>query len=188
MKKIEIVGYNRANLGKSTSKGIREVGNVPCVLYGGSKQVHFYAPVILFRDLLYTPNVYEVELNIEGEIHRAILQDAQFHPVNDTLIHVDFLEVNDTKKIKIDVPIKFLGSSPGVLRGGKLVQKLRKISLRGTVAQIPDFVEVQVGDLDLGKSRKVADITVEGCQILNPLSNPICTIDIPRALRGKVNA
>ncbi|MFN8356059.1 MAG: 50S ribosomal protein L25/general stress protein Ctc [Spirosomataceae bacterium] len=188
MQKIEIVGYKRANLGKATSSAIRNEGNVPGVLYGGATQVHFYAPVILFRDLLYTPNVYEVELNIEGTVYRAILQDAQFHPVNDTLIHVDFLEVNDSKKIKVDVPIKFVGASPGVLRGGKLVQKLRKISLKGTVNQIPDFIEVQIGDLDLGKSRKVGDISVEGCQILNPNSNPICTIDIPRALRGKVTA
>lgn len=185
MKKLEIVGYKRANLGKKASRDFRAEGYVPGVLYGGAQQVHFYAPSILFRDLLYTPDVYEVELNIEGDIFRAILQDTQFHPVNDVLIHADFLEVNDDKKVKVNVPIKFVGTSPGVLKGGKLVQKLRKITLKGTVNNIPEFVEVNISHLDLGKSVKVAEINVENCVILNPKSNPIATIDIPRSLRGK---
>lgn len=185
MKKLEIVGYQRANLGKKASRDFRADGLVPCVLYGGKEQVHFSVPLILFRDLLYTPDVYEVELNIEGDIYRAILQDTQFHPVNDVVIHADFMEVDDSKTIKINVPIKFIGNSPGVIKGGKLVQKLRKMTLKGTVNNIPDAVEVSISHLDLGKSVKVGEVSVANCTILNPTSNPIATIGIPRALKGK---
>ena len=130
----------------------------------------------------------EVELNIEGDIHRAILQDAQFHPVNEMILHVDFLEITADKPIKIEVPVKIIGNSPGVIKGGKMVQKLRKVSLRGLVGNIPDFVTADISGLDLGQTVKVNKLKVEGCEILNPLSNPVATIDIPRALRGKLTA
>ncbi|PQA59903.1 50S ribosomal protein L25/general stress protein Ctc [Siphonobacter curvatus] len=184
MKKLEIVGFKRANLGKKESKDLRAEGLIPSVLYGGGEQIHFSAPTILFRDLLYTPDAYEVTLNIEGEIRKAILQDTQFHPVNDSLLHADFLEITD-KPIKVNVPVKFVGNSPGVIKGGKLVQKLRKITLRGQAENIPDFVEVSIEGLDLGKSVRVAEVNVENVEILNARSLPIATIDIPRSLRGK---
>jgi large subunit ribosomal protein L25 len=160
----------------------------PCVLYGGSEQVHFAVPMILFRELLYSADVYEVELNIEGTKYRAILQDAQFHPVNEMIYHVDFLEIQKGKPIKIAVPIKVTGNSPGVIKGGKMVQKLRKVTLRGQAENIPDFVTVDISGLDLGQTVKVNKLAVEGCEILNPMSNPVATIDIPRALRGKLTA
>jgi len=184
MKKLEIVGFKRANLGKKGSKDLRAEGYIPSVVYGGGEQLHFYAPTILFRDLLFTPEAYEVTLNIEGEIRKAILQDTQFHPVNDSLLHADFLEITD-KPIKVNVPVKFVGNSPGVIKGGKLVQKLRKVTLRGLADNIPDFVEVSIEGLDLGKSVRVSDIKVENVEILNALSLPVGTIDIPRSLRGK---
>jgi large subunit ribosomal protein L25 len=185
MKKLEIVGFKRETLGSKSAKDLRNEAYAPCVLYGGSENVHFYAPMFLFRDLLYSNNVYEVALNIEGTVYRAVLQDSQFHPVNDVLLHVDFLEVNDSKVIRLDVPVKFVGTSKGVLAGGKLLAKLRKITLKGTVNDMPDFVEVDISHLDLGKSVKVGEVSVDGCVILNSVSNPIATIEIPRALRGK---
>ncbi|MFC0182820.1 LSU ribosomal protein L25P [Pseudarcicella hirudinis] len=188
MKILEIVGFKRANLGSKTAKDLRNEALAPCVLYGGSEQVHFAVPMILFRDLLYTPEVHEVELNIEGTKYRAILQDAQFHPVNEMILHVDFLEITEGKQIKIDVPVKVIGNSPGVIKGGKMVQKLRKVTLRGLAENIPDSVTADITGLDLGQTLKVAKLVVEGCEILNPLSNPVATIDIPRALRGKINA
>ena len=188
MKKLEIVGYKRSTLGTKGSKDLRLEALAPCVLYGGKEQVHFAVPMILFRELLYSADVYEVELNIEGDIHRAILQDAQFHPVNEMILHVDFLEIDSKKPIKIDVPVKIIGNSPGVIKGGKMVQKLRKVSLRGLVANIPDFVTADISGLDLGQTVKVNKLVVEGCEILNPMSNPVATIDIPRALRGKLTA
>ncbi len=188
MKKLEIVGYKRANLGSKGAKDLRTEALAPCVLYGGKEQVHFAVPMILFRDLLYSADVYEVSLNIEGDVYRAILQDAQFHPVNEMILHVDFLEIVDNKAIKIDVPIKIIGNSPGVIKGGKMIQKLRKVTLKGLAENIPDFVTADISGLDLGQTVKVNKLVVEGCEILNPMSNPVATIDIPRALRGKLTA
>ena len=186
MKTISISGSVRQNVGKRDAKELRYEGRVPCVLYGGKEQVHFAVPMILFRELLYSADVYEVELNVEGDKYRAILQDAQFHPVNEMILHVDFLEIVQGSPIKIAVPIKVIGNSPGVIKGGKMVQKLRKVMLKGLSENIPDFVTVDISGLDLGQTVKVNKLSVEGCEILNPMSNPVATIDIPRALRGKL--
>src|SRR5687767_3491096 len=126
MKTQEIIGFKRANLGKSTVKALREESQVPCVLYGGKEQIHFSVPMILFRDLVYTPEAHIAELNIEGTVYRAILQDIQFHPVNEIILHADFLLLNEDKPVKIDIPIKLIGNAPGVQKGGKLNTKLRK--------------------------------------------------------------
>jgi len=185
MKTIEIIGYQRANLGKKSAKELRTLSQVPCVLYGGAEQVHFAVPMILFRELLYTPDVYQVDLNIEGKHYQAILQDAQFHPVNEMILHVDFLELNDTKPVKMQVPIRLQGTAVGVTKGGKLVPKLRKLSVRALPKDMPDFVGVDVSGLDLGKSVKVGDVKAENYTILNSPSNPVVSIEIPRGLRGK---
>jgi large subunit ribosomal protein L25 len=184
MKSLEIIGFKRANLGKSESKRLREESMVPCVLYGGEEQVHFYAPMILFRDLVYSPVVYEVDLNIEGTHHKAVMQAIQFHPVNEMLLHVDFLLMNDKKEIKIDIPVKFVGVSPGVLAGGKLVTKLRKLKVKALPANLPDFVEVNISDLELGKSVKVSKIKAENYTILTNPASPVATVTIPRALKS----
>jgi large subunit ribosomal protein L25 len=184
MKTHEIVGFKRANLGKVEAQELRSQGYVPSVLYGGAEQVHFYAPAMLFRELLFTPDIYNVTLNIEGTLFNAILQEKQFHPVNDALIHADFLQIVEGKEIKVDVPVKLTGTSPGVMKGGKMNQKLRKLRVQGLAENIPDYVEVDVTDLDLGKSVKVGAVSAEKYQILTAVSNPIASVEIPRALRG----
>ena len=184
MKTLEIIGFKRANLGKAQTKELRNESFVPGVLYGGTEQVHFYAPAILFRDLVYSPEVYEVDLNIEGTHYRAILQDVQFHPVNEMLLHVDFLQLDESKEVKLDVPVKFVGNSPGVMVGGKLVTKLRKLKIKALPANLPDYIEVNISDLELGKSIKVSKIVKGDYEILtNPLA-PVATVTIPRALKS----
>ena len=126
MKTIEIIGYRRANLGKSESQRLRQEGNLPCVLYGGDGQIHFYSPMILFRDLVYTNEAHFVHLNIEGEECQAILQEVQFHPVSEMLLHADFLRISENRKIKMEIPARLVGKAPGVEKGGALIQK-RKI-------------------------------------------------------------
>ena len=187
MRSLEIIGYKRANLGKKGSKDLRLEGQVPCVLYGGGQQVHFYTPAILFRELLYTPNVYEVHLNVEGDQYRCILQDAQFHPVNETISHVDFLEVKDDKPVKMEVPIRFTGVAPGVQKGGKLVSKLRKIKIKSLVSNVPDYIDVDISSLDLGKSIKVSNIKPGEYSLLSNSNTPVVTVEIPRALKGKTD-
>lgn len=185
MKSVEIIGYHRANLGKTDSKAVRAEGLVPCVLYGGAESVHFSVPAILFRDIIYTPEACTVLINVEGKEYRAILQDAQFHPVNDMLLHADFLELRDNKEVKMNIPVKVIGTSVGVTKGGKLNQKLRQVKVMALPAHLPDFVEVDVTALDLGKTIKVSAIMADGFRILNTPSVPVVSIDIPRALKGK---
>lgn len=185
MQTLEIIGYQRANLGKTAAKAIRSEGNVPCVLYGGDTQVHFFSPAILFRDLLYTPNVYQVKLNVEGVEYDAILQEAQFHPVNEMIVHVDFLQLKADKPVKMEVPVRYTGTAPGVQRGGKLISKLRRLKVQALPANMPDYIDVDVSGLDLGKSIKVSELKTENISILNNPSTPIASIEVPRALRGK---
>ena len=188
MKNLEIIGYKRANLGKKGSKDLRFEGQVPCVLYGGKEQIHFYSPMIMFKQLLYTPNVYQVDLNIEGTPYKAILQDAQFHPVNETILHVDFLELSEDKPVKMEVPVRFTGVAPGVQKGGKLISKLRKVQIKAKPANIPDYIDVDISNLELGKSIKIGELKSEAYTVLNSPNTPIATVEVPRALRGKEEA
>ncbi|SFB82066.1 large subunit ribosomal protein L25 [Flexibacter flexilis DSM 6793] len=184
MKSVEIIGFKRANLGKTEAKALRLESNVPCVLYGGNEQVHFYVPAILFRDLVYTPNAYTVSLNVEGKLFDAILQDIQFHPVNDMILHADFLVLDPAKEVKMNVPVRVEGTSVGVQKGGKLSVKLRKLTVKALPAALPDFVTVDVSALDLGKTIKVGQVKAEGFAILNAPNIPVVSIEIPRALKN----
>ncbi|WP_026135808.1 50S ribosomal protein L25/general stress protein Ctc [Nafulsella turpanensis] len=185
MKNVEIIGFKRANLGKKESKDLRLEGNVPCVMYGGKDQIHFYAPMILFRDLVYTGDAHMVDLNIEGTTYNCILQDIQFHPVSETILHADFLQLFEKRAVKMDIPVKFEGTAPGVIAGGKMITKLRKITVKALPADMPDYITVDISKLALGKSVKVGEITPGNFEILNNPSTSIATVEIPRALRGK---
>ena len=180
METIEIIGYKRANLGKKDSKKLREDGNVPCVIYGGDEQIHFHAPMILFRDLVYTPGANFVKLNIEGIEIDAILQDIQFHPVSEIILHADFLQLKDDKKIKMEIPVKIIGDSPGVQQGGKILMRIRKLSLMAYPKNMPSFVEVDISGLELGKSIKVEELLSENYDILNSPLVSVVSVNIPR--------
>lgn len=187
MKTLEIIGFKRANLDSASLKEIRDAGNVPCVVYGPGipEQIHFHAPAILFRDLIYTPDVHLVDLNIEGTIVKAVLKEAQFHPVSEVLLHADFMAFTNDKPIKFEIPVKITGSSPGIAKGGKLEFKTRKLKVKGLAQNFPDYIEVDISNLDLGKSFKVGELTPDGFEILTSPNVSIVSIGIPRALRGK---
>src|SRR3990170_4041090 len=148
MKTIEIIGYRRANLGKTGSQKLRDEGLVPCVLYGSDQQIHFYSPMILFRDLVYTNEAHFVHLNIEGEESQAILQEVQFHPVSEVILHADFLRISESRKIKMNIPIRLVGLAPGVTKGGALVQKRSSLKVFAFPRQMPDHIDVDVSTLD----------------------------------------
>ena len=186
MKSLEIVGFKRANLGKKNAQQLRQDAMVPCVLYGGDEQIHFHVPMIMFRDLVYSPNVFEARINIDGTTHRAVLQDYQMHPVSEVLLHADFLELQDGKEVKMDIPVKFVGTSPGVMAGGTLVTKLRKLKVKALPENLPDFVEVNIADLELGKSIKVGKVEATGFRILSDKLAPVATVAIPRGLRSQM--
>jgi len=185
MKYLDMVGYYRKELGKGSSKKLRLEGYAPCVLYGGHDEpIHFYVPMILFKDLVYTPNVKMVTMDIEGTEYKCILQDISFHPVSEVIEHVDFLRLYDDVPVKMDIPVSFKGSSPGLLKGGKLVVKARKLRVKAVPADMPSTIEVNIDGLELGKSVKVNSIAQDTFTILNNPMVTIATIDIPRSLKS----
>lgn len=184
MKTLEIVGFKRSDTGKKYSKALRLDSQVPCVLYGQKEPVHFSVPMILFRELVYTPNVYQVELNIEGAKSKAILQDIQFHPVSEVILHADFLTLQEDKAVKMDIPLKFIGTAKGLEAGGVLGIKLRKLTIKALPKDLPDFIEVDVTNLELGKSVKVGELTTTDFQVMNNPMVSMAVIKIPRALRS----
>ncbi|MEM6831619.1 MAG: 50S ribosomal protein L25/general stress protein Ctc, partial [Bacteroidota bacterium] len=177
----------RANLGKTEAKRLRGEGMVPCVVYGGEKQIHFYAPMILFRDLVYTDEAHFASLTLEGESEpiEAILQDIQFHPVSEIIMHVDFLQLFKDKPVKMEIPIKTVGTAPGIQAGGKLIKKLKFMSVKALPKDMPESIDVDVSGLDLGKSIKVGELEQGSYEMLNSPLVTIASIDRPRALKGK---
>ena len=185
MKTVEIIGYQRANLGKTESKRLRGESFVPCVVYGGKEQIHFSAPMILFRDVVYTPEARFVELNIEGEIKKAILKDIQFHPVSEVILHVDFLELFEDKPIKMSIPVVTQGIAPGIQTGGRLIMKTPKIMIKSLPKDMPESINVDISKLELGKTIKVGDLAPQEYEVLTNQLVSICSVDVPRAMKGK---
>ena len=185
MEYLDMVGYYRKDLGRKASKDLRIEGYAPCVLYGGHDEpIHFYVPMILFRELVYTPDVKMVLMDIEGNEFKCILQDINFHPVSEMILHADFLRLYDDVPVKMDIPVSFKGNSPGLLKGGKLVTKTRKLSVKALPADMPQSIVVSVEGLDLGKSVKVSSIKQESFTILNNPMVTIASIEVPRALKS----
>ena len=168
MKSLAISVKSRKNVGKSSTRALRNQGNVPCVLYGGEKQVCFYAHENEFRKLVYTPDVFIVELSIDGEVKRCIMQDIQFHPVTDNILHIDFLEVFDDKPITVSIPVILNGLAIGIRNGGNLMFRRRKIITRGLAANLPDAIEIDIENVKIGEFIYIKDISLDGCQFLAP--------------------
>ncbi len=187
MKTVEIIGYKRANLGKTEAKRLREEGMVPCVVYGGDHQIHFYAPMILFRDLVYTDEAHFALLTIEGEPEpfEAIIQDVQFHPVSEIIMHADFLQLFRGTTIKMNIPVHPVGIAPGIQQGGKLIRKVKYLQIKALPKNMPEYIEVDVSKLGLGKSIKVGELEVGEYEILNSPLVTLAGIEVPRALKGK---
>lgn len=183
MKTIAISGSPRENVGKSDAKALRYEGNAPAVLYGGSTQKHFSVNVADMRDLIFTPEVHFVELNLEGSSHKAIIKEMQFHPLTDKLLHVDFLELFDDKAIVMEIPVKLKGTSPGVKMGGKLVQKKRKLRVRALPADMPQNVEVSIEKLEVGGNIRVRNVQVNNYAIINAQDDTIVSVVMSRALK-----
>ncbi len=183
MKTVEIIGYKRANLGKAHSQKLRDEGLVPCVLYGGDEQIHFYSPMILFRELVYTNEAHFVHLNIEGDEYQAILQEVQFHPVSEVILHADFLRIAEDRKIKMNIPIRLTGQAPGVTKGGTLVRKRSSLKVYSFPKDMPDHIDVDVSELDFHHAVKVSDVKVSGLEFLDPKQASIAVVEVPRAAK-----
>ncbi len=188
MKSVQLSGSLRANVGKVNAKAVREKGNVPCVIYGGKEQIHFEADIRAFKPVIFTPNAHIVEIDLDGKVYKTVLQEAQYHKINDKLIHADFLEIQDGKPVTANIPIVITGQSDGVKKGGKLVLKMRKLKVRGIAATLPDTIAIDITKLDIGDSIAVGDISVEGATLLNAKNVSVVSVTTTRAVAAETNA
>ena len=180
MKSVSISGSSRTNVGKKDAKAVRNAGAVPCVLYGGKEQKTFSVKYNDLLPLVYTPEVLSVELNIDGNSYKALMQEIQFHPINDKIMHIDFLEMFDNKPVVIDIPVHTTGNSIGVKAGGKLTLNVRKLKVKALPAHLPDSIEIKIDDLDIGKSIRVSEIPVNNIELLDTPNMVVATIKVTR--------
>ncbi|WP_316830911.1 50S ribosomal protein L25/general stress protein Ctc [Pedobacter aquatilis] len=183
MKTIAISGSPRENVGKRDAKELRYEGKVPAVLYGGNEQQHLAVVIADLRDVIYTPEVNFVELNVNGTKTKAIVKDTQFHPLTDVLMHIDFLQLFEEKPIVMEIPVKLTGTSPGVKMGGKLIQKLRKLRVKALPADMPQNVEVSLEKLEVGSLFRVRDLKGDKYSITNTPEDTIVSVAMSRALK-----
>jgi large subunit ribosomal protein L25 len=168
MKSITIKGSKRESVGKVATKALRNAGMVPCVIYGGDKPVHFSAEELAFKNLVYTPNVYTATIHVDGQKIAAILQDIQFHPVTDKILHVDFYQLFDDKEVTMNIPVKLTGTSPGVLNGGSLRFTNRKLKVKALPANLPDFVTADISSLKIGNKLFVTSLANDDYTFMHP--------------------
>jgi large subunit ribosomal protein L25 len=181
MKSITINGSQRESVGKVATKALRNAGKVPCVVYGGDKPVHFSADELAFKDLVYTPEVHTVVIALEnGEKINAILQDLQFHPVTDRIIHVDFYQIFEDKEITMEIPVKLTGNSRGVRNGGVLRVPNRKLKVKALPDNLPDYIEADITELKIGSKLYVTALKTEDYKILHPDNTVVAQVRTSR--------
>ena len=180
MKSITINGSQRESVGKAATKALRNAGKVPCVLYGGENPIHFSADAMAFRNLVYTPNVYTATIELEGATYNAILQDIQFHPVTDEILHIDFYQLFDDKMVTMQIPVKLTGNSIGVMKGGSLRFPMRKLSVRALPADLPDFITADISKLNIGNKLYVTALADEKYSILHPENTVVAQVRTSR--------
>jgi large subunit ribosomal protein L25 len=186
MKTVSLSGSPRENVGKKDAKKNRRAGKVPCVLYGGKEQLHFVVDEKPLKKIVFTPEVYIITLEIEGKVHNTILQDAQYHPVTDNFLHVDFLEVLPEKPVTIAVPVKAEGTPTGVLKGGRFINKMRKLKIKALANDLPDFIPINTDSLDIGDSVKVMDIKMDNVTFLDSPNSVIVGVRTARTVVEEV--
>ena len=184
MKTFELKGAARPELGKKAAKSVRTNDAIPCVIYGGKEVTHFQVITGDVRKLIYSPEIFIVALDLEGKKVSAILKDIQFHPVKDTILHIDFLEVFGDKPIIMDVPVKLSGLAEGVKQGGKLSQEMRKIKVKALYKYIPEKLEIDVENLGLGKTIQIGALSFDNLTLLNNVDSVVASVKLTRAARG----
>ncbi|WP_272021746.1 50S ribosomal protein L25/general stress protein Ctc [Olleya namhaensis] len=182
MKSITINGSKRESVGKKVTKALRNAGQVPCVLYGGDNQVHFSAPELAFSKLVYTPNAHTVVIELEsGEKFDAILQDIQFHPVTDRILHVDFYQTFADKEVTMDIPLNYIGNPRGVRNGGVLRKNKRSLRVKAVPGNLPDFIDANIEDLKIGNKLYITSLVNEDYTFMHPDNTVVCLVRRSRA-------
>jgi large subunit ribosomal protein L25 len=188
MKTVSMSGSLRENVGKKDAKKNRREGKVPCVIYGGKEQIHFLTDEKAFSKIIFTPEVYILKINVGNKEFNAIIQDIQYHPVTDRVLHADFLEIVPGRKVTIAIPVKVEGVAPGVLKGGKLVKKLRKLKVQGLPEDFPDFIVINIDELNIGDSIKVKEVKFEKLEFLDTPTAVIISVKTARGATAEEEA
>ena len=188
MKSVVLTGQKREGLGKKESKKLRAQKIVPAVLYGGNEVVHFAVPFSDLRKLIYTPSVFLIDLEIDGENYKALMQDIQWHPVEEEVLHIDFLRISDGNPVKIDVPINVTGMAKGMKAGGKLKTNLRRLKVKALAENLPDTIDIDITPLTIGQSIKVGDLKRDNLEFLDSKSNVIVGVITSRAAKSAMGA
>lgn len=183
MEKVSLSGSVRKNVGKKDAKLMRREGLIPCVVYGNKEQVHFSVKENDIKKIVFTPNVYLIDLDVDGKKVQAILKDVQIHPVTDRVLHADFQEVVEGKKVKVDIPIHIKGLSIGVKNGGKLVQNFRKLTAEALADNLPDIVDIDVTDVKIGGKIRVGEIDIQEVSFLNPEAAVVVAVQMARGAK-----
>ena len=183
MKVAQLSGSPRANVGKKDAALTRNNGQVPCVLYGSGEQTHFAVKAISLEKLIFSPEVYQFELEIDGKVTKAVVRELQQHPIKGTIQHVDFLELEDNKPVRVALPVRLTGSARGVMSGGKLMQSYRNLKLIGLPGNIPDAITLDISKLKIGQSISVKQVEIPGITILEPMNSVLVGV---RMARGAV--
>jgi large subunit ribosomal protein L25 len=184
MKTIAISAEKRTELGKKSTRDLRKADHVPCVMYGGAEVIHFHAHENDFRHIVYTPNAYIVEVTLDGQKHKAVMHELQFHPVTDKLNHIDFVEVFDDKPVTVEIPISLVGDAIGLKDGGKSRQRRRVLKVRGLVKYLPDTLEIDITNVAIGDVIKIGDLSYDHLEILDPSQSMIFAVVSSRISKG----
>jgi large subunit ribosomal protein L25 len=185
MKTAQLSGSLRANVGKKDAKAIRNEGLVPCVLYGQGEQTHFAVKRVPIEKLVFSPDVYQIELDIDGKKAKAIIRELQQHPTKDTVQHIDFLELNDSKEVRVKLPVRLTGPSRGVRAGGKLMQVFRHMQCQGLPSALPEEIKIDISTMRIGHSFRVSNIEIPGVKILDPANAVVVSVKMARgAVKG----
>ncbi|MFO7940544.1 MAG: 50S ribosomal protein L25/general stress protein Ctc [Bacteroidales bacterium] len=185
MKSIEVKGSLREEVGKNSTKKARKEEMIPCALYGQGRNINFQVHELAVKDLVYTANAYIVELVIEGTTYQAAMQEIQFHPVTDKVLHIDFFEIAEGKSVVMRVPVQFEGVPAGVLKGGKLVKRKRYLKVRGLVKDLPDTITIDVTKLTIGKTIKISEVVRENLEMLDAAEDVIVMVKTARGVKAE---
>ena len=188
MKTVKIKRNQRKEIGKKSSKKLRKEGNVPCVIYGGKEIIHFHSLEKSLKKLIFTPHVFLIKLNIDGKDHDAIIQDVQFHPVTDRIIHLDFKEISFDSEVIINLPVKLEGDAIGVKDGGRLRLRRRKLKVKGLPEKFPNYLNIDISDMEIGDALKVGELKFDGLMLLDPHRSMVVAVASSRIAKGMEEA
>lgn len=185
MKTLELKGQKRENPGSKEAKQLRNNDNIPCVIYGVDDPIHFSIELQALKSLIYTPDVFIAAIDIDGTAVKGVLKDVQFHPVNDKVLHVDFMAIEEGKKVKVDIPVRTQGNAIGVREGGQLALNVRKLRVEALPKDLPDFIMIDIAELNIGDKRRVADLNVDGVTFLDPENIVVVSVRVTRAAQSE---